>query len=255
MQGKFEEMGKVLSQKQIAEDIFDLVVETKDIASFAKAGQFVNLYSKEKSQLLPRPISICEIEGNTLRFVYRRMGKGTTEFSALQPGDSIKLMGPLGNGFPESEKKVWLIGGGIGIPPMLQLAKTLGSENTCAILGYRKELFLLSAFEKVTKVYYATEDGSAGSKGTVINAIEDNALEGDVIMACGPKPMLRALKEYALAHNMECYVSMEERMACGVGACLGCVCKSEHVDDHSKVKNKRVCKDGPVFDAREVDLS
>ena len=255
MSRKFEEMVTVVSQKEIGTGIFDLVIKTESIAKEAKAGQFVSVYSNDGSRLLPRPISLCGIdkEAGTLRLVYRVAGKGTDEFSKLVPGDKVKVLGPLGNGFPILDKKAFLIGGGIGIPPMLQLAKELNCQKT-AVLGYRDELFLLEDFEKVCDTYVATEDGSAGTKGNVLDAIRQNALEAEVIYACGPTPMLRALKAFAEEQDMICYVSMEERMACGIGACLACVCKSKEKDAHTNVNNKRICKEGPVFDAREVEL-
>ena len=145
------------------------------------------------------------------------------------------------------------IGGGIGVPPMLETAKQLKGEPVL-VMGYRDELFLTDEMKKAGELVIATEDGSAGTKGNVLDAIRENDLKADMIFACGPKPMLRALKAYGLANNIPCYVSMEERMACGVGACLGCVCQSTEVDDHSQVKNKRVCKDGPVFLSTEVEL-
>ena len=169
-------------------------------------------------------------------------------------------MGPLGNGFTLREgKKAFLIGGGIGIPPMLELAKELslvtGRENIQAVLGYRdSQMFLKEEFEQYGPVYVATEDGSFGTKGNVLDAIRENALDAQVIYACGPTPMLRALKAYAKEQGMECWLSLEEKMACGVGACLACVCRSKEVDGHSHVHNKRVCKDGPVFLADEIEL-
>ena len=147
---------------------------------------------------------------------------GTEAFSKLHAGIAVEVLGPLGNGFPlyEAEgKRVFLMGGGIGIPPMLQTAKELNAEKT-AVLGYRDELFLNEEFEKYADVFVATEDGSAGTKGNVMDAIRENALEADVIFACGPTPMLRAIKNYAEENNIPCWISMEERMACGVGACL-----------------------------------
>ena len=163
-------------------------------------------------------------------------------------------MGPLGNGFPLKSKKAFLIGGGIGIPPMLELAKQLNCEKQI-ILGYRNsDMFLLDEFKKQGEVYIATEDGSVGSKGNVLDAIRENELDAEVIYACGPTPMLRALKQYASKNHMECWISMEEKMACGIGACLACVCKSKEVDGHTNVHNKRVCKEGPVFLAEEVEL-
>ena len=162
-------------------------------------------------------------------------------------------MGPLGNGFPLKDKKAILIGGGIGIPPMLELAKELSCERT-AVLGYKDELFLNEEFQAYGPVYIATEDGSAGTKGNVLDAIRACGVEGEVIYACGPTPMLRAVKAYAQEKGIECYISLEERMACGIGACLACVCQSKEIDSHSHVHNKRICKDGPVFDAQEVEI-
>lgn len=258
--GKVKETCTILSQECIGKDIYSMWIETKTIAEQAKPGQFVSVYTRDRSKLLPRPISLCEIdkEKKALRLVYRVTGKntGTESFSRLHKNVTLEVLGPLGNGFPLDEakgKKVFLMGGGIGVPPMLETMKQLDAEKT-AILGYRDELFLNDEFEKNGKVYIATEDGSAGTKGNVMDAIRENRLEADVIFACGPKPMLRAIKAYALEKGIPCWISMEERMACGVGACLGCVCQSTEVDGHSHVHNKRVCKDGPVFLSTEVEL-
>ena len=139
------------------------------------------------------------------------------------------------------------------IPPMLELAKRLEGEKQI-VLGFRDEQFLVEDFKKYGPVCIATEDGSAGTKGNVLDAILENGLKAERIYACGPLPMLRALKEYAAKKGMECYVSLEERMACGIGACLGCVCKSKKTDLHTNVKNKRICKEGPVFEAGEVEF-
>lgn len=262
MSEKFQETVTVVSQKQIGTGIYDLTIQTKEIAAAAKAGQFVSVYSNDASKLLPRPISLCGIDrkAGTLRLVYRVTGKntGTEEFSRLQAGDTMKIMGPLGNGFTvEKGKKAFLIGGGIGVPPMLQLAKEMkdAGENFQIVMGYRDAgTFLLDEFKEQGESFVATEDGSVGTKGNVLDAIRENHLDADVIYACGPTPMLRALKAYAEEQNMTCYVSMEERMACGIGACLACVCNSTEKDAHSNVKNKRICKEGPVFNAKEVEL-
>ena len=260
MSTKTKENLTVVSQEEIGKDIFSLWLQTDQMAQYARPGQFLSLYTGNAGKLLPRPISICEIDKETsrIRLVYRVTGKntGTEAFSKMQPEDKIEALGPLGNGFPLEEaegKKVFLIGGGIGIPPILETAKQLNAQKT-AVLGYRDELFLNEEFAKYADVYVATEDGSSGTKGNVLNAIQEKALEADVILACGPTPMLRALKEYAAANHITCWISMEERMACGIGACLACVCKSKDIDAHSQVHNKRVCKDGPVFLSTEVEL-
>ena len=227
-----------------------------NIAKEAKPGQFISVYTKNEAKLLPRPISICEIDDKktALRIVYRKAGKGTEEFSKYRSGASVNILGPLGNGFPLCDEKAILIGGGIGIPPMLELAKALESEKTI-VVGYRNsEMFLNNDLACYAKLVVATEDGSVGTKGNVIDAIREQNVSGSVIYACGPIPMLRGVKEYAKEKGIKAYISMEEKMACGVGACLGCVCKSTNVDDHSKVNNKRICADGPVFNAEDIEL-
>lgn len=246
---------KVRSQEKLASDIFSLVLYVPEIAQKAKAGQFVSVYSQDGSKLLPRPISLCETdkEKGTIRLVYRVVGAGTKEFSALNESDTVEVMGPLGNGFILKDKKAILIGGGIGIPPMVELAKELDCEKNI-VVGYRDEIFLLEDLEPRGEVYIASEDGKNGVKGNVLDAIKEYGIEGDIIYACGPTPMLRAIKEYAIVNNIEAQLSLEEKMACGIGACLACVCKSKDVDGHSHVHNKRICKDGPVFDAREVEI-
>ena len=250
-----KETAKVVRQQQIDEGIFDMELSFPKGAALAKPGQFIAMYCNDKSKLLPRPISICGInkEEGTLRVVYRVAGEGTKEFSEMKEGDTLEVMGPLGNGFALKEEKAIIIGGGIGIPPMLELAKQLNVEKT-VVLGYRTSTFLKDEFEAVCDVKVATEDGSQGAKGTVIDAIEKYGVEGKVIYACGPMPMLKALAVYAEEHGMEAQISLEERMACGIGACLACVCKTKDKDAHSNVNNKRICKEGPVFDAKEVEL-
>jgi dihydroorotate dehydrogenase electron transfer subunit len=189
--------------------------------------------------------------------VYRIAGQGTKEFSSYTAGDKVDILGILGNGFPLEAgkgKKTFLMGGGIGVPPILQLAKELDAEKQ-VVVGYRdNNLFLKEDLDKYATVYVATEDGSAGTKGNVMDAIAANALDAEVIFACGPMPMLRAIKKYAEEKGIKAYISLEEHMACGVGACLGCVVKTKEVDHHSHVNNARICTDGPVFDAEEVNI-
>lgn len=251
------QVSKVISNECLADGIFSLWLSVSGFDD-VRPGQFVNLYSKDSAHLLPRPISICDVslEKNKLRLVFREIGYGTHEFSCLQAGDEVKLMGPLGNGYPSefSGKNALLLGGGLGVPPMLYLLKSLNIEAS-AVVGYRNKdnTFLMKDFQDTgKKIYFASDDGSIGTHGNVIDAIIENAIDCDIIFACGPKPMLSAVKKYAVEKGIPLFVSMEERMACGVGACLGCVVESTEKDAHSNVNNKRVCKDGPVFNAADI---
>ena len=241
MAARKRETVTVVSQEQLADGIFSMWIQT-EAAKTARPGQFISMYTNDGSKLLPRPISICEIDTETskLRVVYRVTAEktGTEQFSKMKAGDTLPIIGPLGNGFPLEAgkgKRAFLIGGGIGVPPILELAKQLDCEKQI-IMGYRDE------------------DGSVGTKGNVMDAIRENGLEADIIYACGPTPMLRAIKQYAEEQGIECYISLEERMACGIGACLACVCQSKEKDHHSNVNNKRICKDGPVFLSTEVEI-
>lgn len=258
----------VIRSEEIGMDIYSIWLET-ELAKDARPGQFVGVYTNQDSTLLPRPISICEVNDDrtALRLVYRVVGKGTSEFSHLKSGRRVMLLGVLGNGFPVEEargKSAVLMGGGIGVPPIVELAKILsgkgGSEapiakDVTAVIGYRDAgTFLLEELQQYAKVVIATDDGSLGTHGTVIDALNENKLNPDIIYSCGPMPMLRGIKSWAEPKGIPAYISLEERMACGVGACLGCVCKTTAVDHHSHVNNARICTDGPVFECREVDI-
>ena len=233
---KRKEKAYVIAQEQISAGIYSLRLSVS-FARDVRAGQFVSLFSADRSRLLPRPISVCEADA-----------------------------GPLGNGFPLDQaagRRVLLVGGGIGIPPMLACARGFAAlppeqrpSSAAFVVGYRNaDTYLLDDLREAAPVYTATDDGSLGTPGTVLDAIRAEDLEADVVFACGPKPMLRALRDFTDERGMACFVSMEERMACGVGVCLGCVTRTAGVDAHSHVHNARVCTDGPVFDAREVDLT
>ncbi len=258
---KIQCMANITSVTKLADGIFSMWLLAPDIAAQAAPGQFVSLYCRNEDRLLPRPISLCEIdrEAGALRLVFRVAGAGTEEFSQMAPGQQIRVLGPLGNGFPCGEigadGKALLIGGGIGIPPLLQLSKELSGEVT-VVVGYRDaDTFLLRELEaSAHRVVVASEDGSAGIKGNVLDAIRAEHIRGDAVYACGPLPMLRGIKEWGLTEHIPVWVSMEERMACGIGACLACVCQSTDVDEHSKVKNKRICKEGPVFLSTEIEF-
>ncbi len=252
--------GIVAEKSDLGGGITELWLMVPEIAAQAVPGQFVALYCKDGSRLLPRPISICDVdeERQKLRLVFRTAGEGTKELAATRVFDSIPLLGPLGNGYPQTAgERPLLVGGGIGIPPMLFLAKQLKQQgrDVSVVLGYRdSRMFLAQDFAACASVYVATDDGSAGTKGTVLDAIRAEGLAFDWLGACGPMPMLRGIKALSEERNVPAYLSLEERMACGVGACLGCVCKTKDVDGHSHVHNRRICKEGPVFDAQEVEI-
>ena len=258
----------VLDSRRLTGEIWslELAYAPEDIPEKILPGQFAGLYPAAGDLLLMRPISICRWDGEkgALRFVYRAAGKGTRTFTDLRKGDRIDMLGILGNGYDLSAlqgKRVLLLGGGIGIPPMLERAARLsgdregtGTEITAA-LGYRdSSFFLREEMERYARVLIATEDGSAGTKGNVLDAVRADGTAADVICACGPLPMLRAVKKYAGEKGIPAYLSLEERMACGVGVCLGCVTKTTRTDAHSRVNNARVCVEGPVFMADDVDL-
>lgn len=251
----------VLENIQLAEGIYSMWLEAPQIAREAVPGQFVSVYCKDAGKLLPRPISLCEIDAalGRIRLVYRVAGAGTKELSKCMPGEKIAVMGPLGNGYftekMSPDKHALLFGGGIGIPPLLALTAALKCKKT-AVLGYRdSQTFLKEEFEACgCKVLVATDNGSIGVKGNVIDAAKEHGLKGSMAFSCGPLPMQRGVKSYMQEIGIPTQLSLEERMACGVGACLACVCQSKEVDEHSNVRNKRVCKDGPVFWAEEIEL-
>ena len=277
---------EVLINREISADIYDMMIYSPEIAKTAKPGSFVMIYTNDPSKLLPRPISICDYDltDETVRFVYRVSGKntGTEQFSRLRPGEKIRILGPVGNGYDiekihetalkaddgeesgsagfwKLEYDMVAIGGGIGIPPMLGLVREYRNaypdSKLAAVLGYRSnDIFLADDFRQYCDVYFASDDGKIGTHGNVIDAIRDNDILSNVICACGPMPMLKGVASYAAEKGCRAFVSLEERMACGIGACLGCITKTKNKDEHSRVNNARVCVDGPVFDTEVLDL-
>jgi len=245
----------ILDNQLIADNIYKMTLEADGIAREVKAGQFVNLYCKGEAKLLPRPISICEIDKDRGRItlVYGVVGQGTKEFSTLKAGEKIEVLGPLGNGFKidESKAKNIIVGGGMGTPPLVELVKQLKGEKE-VYLGFRSQSILLEAFKVYgANVHVATEDGSEGFKGNVLELLKKNNAKGEIIYSCGPKPMLKAIAAWAKENEIAMQVSLEERMACGIGACVGCVCKIKEKDELDW-QHKKVCKDGPVFWSDEV---
>ncbi len=246
--------GVIQNREQLSQNIFKLVVKAPEITAEAKPGQFVNIYPNDKSTLLPRPISICDTDGDLLSLVIAVVGSGTAEFSDYKVSQEIRLSSALGNGFDldaiGDKKDIAVVGGGVGIPPMLMLAKVLSEKyNVTAFLGYRSEVFLTEEFEKYCQeVHIATDSGEAGFKGNVVQLIKEKD-DFEYFLSCGPKPMLKALTEHTCEKGIPLQVSLEERMGCGYGACVGCVCK---IKDNQTAVHKRVCTEGPVFMGSEV---
>ena len=244
----------VVSATQLTPKGFCLEIHCPEVVKEVKAGQFVHI--KCEGYFLRRPISICSIDIGTgnLNIVFEVRGEGTEVLSNLKVGDSIDMIAPLGNGFTllEGEQKVLLVGGGIGTPPMLALAKEYGDKAT-AILGFRtKEVVLLEEEFIATGASLAicTDDGTMGHHGFVTDIVKEEIPKGvTAIYACGPMPMLKAVGQMAIDGGIFCELSLEERMGCGVGACLVCVCKTKEADGEH---HRCVCKEGPVFKAEEV---
>lgn len=254
----FHENVEITKKSRLSSDIYEIYFKSESIAKAAKPGQFINVYINDDSKLLPRPISICEVKNDEIRLDFRVVGAGTSEMASYEVGDKITVTGPIGNGYDvdyinNNFKHIVLFGGGIGIPPMLELSKRINIEKT-VILGYRDELFLNEDFADYGNVIITSESGEWGTKGNVLNAFDEHEITADVFAGCGPKVMLNAIKNVAVQKNIPFFMSLEERMACGVGACLACVCKTTSKDAHSNVNNARVCVDGPVFEAKEVEL-
>ena len=245
-------LGKILLNDCIEKDVYKMVIQQEEAAKNVAPGQFVNLYTKSESMLLPRPISICEVGDDTLTLVYGVVGQGTKEFSSYVAGDTIKLTTALGNGFTPAEAAVHvLVGGGIGVPPLVELAKHLKGSKI-AVIGFREAPFLVERLEELgVKVYVATDNGAHGFKGNVVDLMESEDIVGDYYYSCGPKPMLRALTSWCESKGKPVQVSLEERMGCGYGACVGCVCKTKAANEVG-YEQKKVCKDGPVFLGSEV---
>ena len=255
--------GEIISNKKIAGDIFDMRIKEDYIAQTARPGQFVNIYIPRADLLLPRPISVCEtfIDEGVFRIVCQAVGEGTKIISRLKPGDALRMTGPAGNGFDinliykRDGANITIAGGGIGVPPLLFLARALAENgnNTkiTAFLGFKTKTraILTDEFEKAGAVRISTDDGSLGYNGFVPDHMRAAGVEADIIYACGPAPMLKNIAAYAAKKNVPCFVSMEERMACGLGACVGCAVKVKTGDGFTY---KKACSDGPVFDAREV---
>jgi len=243
---------EVIKNEKIAEGIFAISITGEGLALKARPGQFLHIKCGGE-RLLRRPFGICNVQGNALDFVFEVKGGGTAWLSTVKPGQKLDVLGPLGNGFSFPDGRIIVVGGGLGSPPMLFAARSVKGGVT-AILGFRElgRVILVKEFSSVCdKVYLTTDDGSAGQCGQVTGPLEELLSKGgfDAVLACGQLVMQRAVAEVCESYGVPCQVSLEERMGCGVGACLVCACATVR---GGLEQMSRVCLDGPVFDAREV---
>ncbi|MCD7947816.1 MAG: dihydroorotate dehydrogenase electron transfer subunit [Oscillospiraceae bacterium] len=242
----------IVEMAQLNAYAYSMTLMAPEIAGAIAPGQFLHIKCGE-ALLLRRPISICTWDETCIRIVFEVRGEGTQYLASCKAGDTLDVLGPLGHGFTLSPSdRPLLVGGGLGTPPMLGCAQYTGG-NAEVILGFRSKerAMLVEAFTRhAASVTLASDDGSLGFHGFVDALVRDRlsrAHNFTAVLTCGPKPMLRAVAQVAAQFSIPCQVSLEERMGCGVGACLVCACKT------SGGTYKHVCKDGPVFDATEVD--
>ncbi len=248
---------RILTKKEVAQDIFKLSLFCPEIASTVIPGQFVHIEcGKDKKFILRRPFSVHrQINEDVFEILFQVVGKGTKSLAEVEVDSCLDIIGPLGNGFkiPDDCKNVLLVAGGIGVAPLVFLAEKLFlskiSFNVLIGCANCQKVVRFPLKDEMTgKIYFSTDDGSLGSKGNaadlLLNHLRKNE-KPDRIFACGPEPMLKAVTSIATRNGISCFLSLEERMACGIGACLSCVCKT-------KSGNKRVCVDGPVFNAFDI---
>ena len=260
---------KLVAKEQLKDDIFKFSVESEEMCKLAKPGQFLEIkVIKGVEPLLRRPISIFNVDeaNNLIEFIFQVKGKGTKILSEVEVGQEIDIVGPIGNGVfnIKNYDNAVIIGGGIGVFPLYELAKRIGqagSKNINTYLGFRNKDFVVleKEFEDIsTNLVITTDDGSYKEQGFAINKLKEDIEENekigkstDIIFACGPLPMLKAVQQLSIEKNIPCQLSLEEKMACGLGVCLGCAVKLAGTED---LQYKHVCKDGPVFWANEVQI-
>ena len=251
-----QEICRAASNTRLGEGLYQLVLDAPQIAAAAQCGQFVHIACGE-GNLLRRPISICEAGEGRLRIVFQVKGSGTEWLADRKEGDTLDVLGPLGHGFDTAAlgARPVLIGGGIGVPPMLQAAKCAKAAGAAprAVLGFRNRgaVILEEDFRAVCETFVTTDDGSYARHGFVTDVLQELTADATGVAACGPKPMLGAIAAIAKQAGLPCQVSMEERMGCGIGACLVCACALKA--ENGETRYGHVCKDGPVFNAEEVE--
>jgi dihydroorotate dehydrogenase electron transfer subunit len=294
-----EEAARITENKELAPGIFKMSAHAPRVASLARAGQFANLYLDDGAHLLPRPLSIADVCGDTLSFVYAIVGVGSALLSEWEPGRELRLLGPQGNGFETecAEKGALLVGGGLGVPPLLFAARELNARGVpvTTVLGYKNQSFLYEELAQLSSSCYVVSEnadifaaagsvavassvsaasanpradmtGAArcaenekipGRGGTVLDLLEEISADGlpdmkeFTVFSCGPKPMLNRVAAWAASQGLCSRLSLEERMGCGYGACVGCTLRLRVPGTDAEVRRK-VCVDGPVFDGSDI---
>ena len=238
---------EILSNEKVAEKIFRLTVDAPELAEIARAGQFVQVKISDEFTLR-RPLGIASTFGGRVKIFYRVVGRGTEALSTKKAGERLNILGALGNGYTPRDGKILLVGGGMGLAPLLCAAEKFSAD---VLMGGRNQgevLFWQEEFRPhAEKIFITTDDGSYHKKGFVTDFLPEILFGGDysAILTCGPEIMMRGIAKLAHEKNLPCEVSFEKRMACGLGACLSCSIDTVN-------GRKKVCKDGPIFDAKEV---
>lgn len=245
-----EEIGVILENQELAKDTYKMIIRSSCVKDM-KPGQFVNI--KVEGYMLRRPISISAIHKDSFTIVYKVVGDGTKKLATMPVNQTIEIFGPLGSSYPMdiTEEEVLIIGGGVGVPPLYELAKQYRQlhKNVIVVLGFNDSasVFYEEEFKALgCETYVATMDGSYGTCGTVMDAIAKHHITCDFVCSCGPRPMLKAIE----AKYTKGYMSFEARMACGMGACMACVAR----DKKEENMYHRICKEGPVFPIGKVEF-
>jgi len=247
-------VGKILANEAINANVKRMVIEAPQIAEAAQPGQFVHVKKLDSVNFLRRPFSIADAdrENGTITLIYRIVGKGTAEYAAMKVGEAFSILGPIGNGFALKDGRPLLIGGGVGIAPLIYLSRQLKDQKPILLIGGKNkdEVFWEKYLQEFAdKIYITTDDGSVGFKGFTVQLLPQILAENNIehIYTCGPNIMMEGVAKLAHKHDIDCQVSLEKRMACGIGVCLGCT-----FEDKLTGKRRKVCTEGPVFASKEV---
>lgn len=247
-------VGKILANEAINANVKRMVIEAPQIAEAAQPGQFVHVKKTDSVNFLRRPFSIADAdrENGTITLIYRIVGKGTAEYAAMKVGEAFSILGPIGNGFALKDGRPLLIGGGVGIAPLIYLSRQLKDQKPILLIGGKNkdEVFWEKYLQEFAdKIYITTDDGSVGFKGFTVQLLPQILAENNIehIYTCGPNIMMEGVAKLAHEHDIDCQVSLEKRMACGIGVCLGCTFEGKLTG-----KRRKVCTEGPVFASKEV---